>query len=77
MVVIFSVNGALATYSIEYRNAEHVIAKRSGNGEVRKDIPEEIEFFCRKGNWTSEISSEEVKNPIIKALNQSDQPEIT
>ena len=72
MVVVFSVNGALATYSIEYRTAEHVIAKRSGNGEGRHDIPEEIEFFCRKGNWTSGIAEEEVKNPIIKALIQSD-----
>ena len=73
MVVVFSVNGALASYSIEYRTSEHVIAKLSGNGESRMDIPEEIEFICRKGKWTSDISGEEVKNPIIKALNQAGQ----
>jgi hypothetical protein len=72
MMVVFSVNGSLASYSIEFKSADHVIAKLAGNGEGRQDIPEEIEFFCSQGTWTSETVAEDVKKPIIKALVQSE-----
>ena len=71
MVIVFSVNGSLATYFIEYKSASHVIAKRSGNEEGRQDIPEEIDFFCEKGIWNSDAPSDNVKIPILKALNNS------
>ena len=75
MVVVFYVNGSLATYSVEFKSTEHVIARLSGNGERRGDIPEEIEFFLKKEGWISATSAEEVKKPILLALNQTDRLE--
>ena len=75
MVVVFHVKGSLATYSVEFKSAEHVIARLTVNGERRRDIPEELEFFLKKEGWTSATPVEEVKNPIILALNQSDRQE--
>ena len=75
MVVVFYVKGSLATYSVEFKTTEHVIARLSGNGERREDIPEEIEFFLKKEGWTSATSIEEVKRPLLLALNQTDRPE--
>ena len=75
MVVVFYVKGSLATYSVEFKTSEHVVARLSGNGERRGDIPEEIEFFLKNGGWTSGIAVDEVKKPIILALNQTDRAE--
>ena len=75
MVVVFYVKGSLATYSVEFKTTDHVIARLSGNGERRDDLPEEIEFYLKKGGWTSGNSEDEVKKPIILALNQTDRTE--
>jgi hypothetical protein len=71
MVVVFSVNGALATYSIEFPSPEHVIA-RQAKGEKRKDIPEKLEFYKQSGEWTSDTENFSVKTSIIHALRQAD-----
>lgn len=74
MVVVFSVNGALASYSIEYLDDAHVIALLTGNVENRRDLPEKIEFFHTAGIWSADTEYDGIKNPIIHALSHSRLP---
>lgn len=68
MVVVFSVNGALASYALIWVSQDHVTAQLMGNGDKRKDIPEKVEFLKSEGNWSSSSSQESVSKSIIHAL---------
>jgi hypothetical protein len=75
MVVVFSVNGALASYAVEFITPSHVIATQV-RGDKRKDIPEKLELFKENGVWISSSDADSIKNSIIHALGESGELEL-
>jgi hypothetical protein len=75
MVVVFSVNGALASYAVEFITLSHVIATQV-RGDKRKDIPEKLELFKENGVWISSSDADSIKNSIIHALGESGELEL-